>query len=113
MGDLFSSSVVAAPVVPLAEARFDTWRRRKQRRVDNEGSTSKVLLVPCQQVRCHENLNKSIKICVCIVRDGVQMVLPVSSQQTRLQFCGCLKIELKLLSGNWKVPTRVCDEHVP
>ena len=55
----------------------------------------------------------SIKICVCIVRDGVQMVLPVSSQQTRLQFCGCLKIEPKLLSGNWKVPTPVCDEHVP
>ena len=33
----------------------------------------------CQQVRCHENLNISISMCVCIVRDGVQMVLPVGS----------------------------------
>ena len=64
-----------------------------------------MLAVSYQQVRCHKNENMSTNICVCVDRDGVQMVLPVSSQQTRLQFCGCLKTELKLLSGNWRVPT--------
>ena len=55
----------------------------------------------------------SSKMCVCVDRDGVQMVLPVSSQQTRLQFCGCLETEPKLLSGNWRMPTPVGDGHVP
>ena len=64
-----------------------------------------MLAVSYQQVFCHKNENMSTNICVCVDRDGVQMVLPVSSQQTRLQFCGCLKTELKLLSGNWRVPT--------
>ena len=72
-----------------------------------------MLAVPCQQVRCHKNVNMSSQICVCVDRVSVQMVLPGSSQQTRLQFCGCLKTEPKLLSGNWRVPTPVCDGHVP
>ena len=55
----------------------------------------------------------SNKMCVCVDRVNVQMVLPVSSQQTRLQFCGCLETEPKLLSGNWRMPTPVGDGHVP
>ena len=37
--------------------------------------------VPCYAVRCHEHMNTSIKMCVCIVRDGVQMMLPVGSRK--------------------------------
>ena len=69
-------------------------------------SSCQVLFVSCQQVRCHKNVNMSSKLYVCVDRDG-------SSQQTRLQFCGCLITESKLLSGNWRVPTPVCDERVP
>ena len=76
-------------------------------------SSCQVLFVSYQQVRCHKNVNMSTKICVCVDRDVVQMVSPVSSQQTRLQFCGCLKTEPKLLSGNWRVPTPVRDGRVP
>ena len=35
----------------------------------------------------------SIKMCVCIVRDGVQMVLPVGSHTKCLQVWVCLNIE--------------------
>ena len=119
--DLFSSSNVAATATTIKEhilvgrqmhdpTRGDVARTRRS---DNDWSTCKVLFVSCPQVRCHENLNMSNKMCVCFVRDVVQTVLPVSSQQTRLQFCGYLKIEPKLLSGNWRVPTPVCDGHVP
>ena len=111
--DLFSSSVVAASATTIEEhvlvrrqmhdpTRGDVARTR---RVDNEGSTCKVLFVPCQQVRCQVDQDMSNKMCVCVVRDAVQTVLPVCSQQTRLQFCGCLKTEPKLLNGNWRVPT--------
>ena len=85
----------------------------RTRRSDKERSSCKVFFVSYQQVRCHKNENMSTKICVCVDRVSVQMVLPVSSQQTRLQFCGYLKTEPKLLSGNWRVPTPVRDEHVP
>ena len=119
--DLFSSSVVAASATTIEEhvlvhqqmpdpTRGDVARTRRS---DNEWSTCKVFFVSCPQVRCHENLNMSKKMCVCVVRDAVQTALPVSSQQTRLQFCGYLKTEPKLLSGNWRVPTPVCDGHVP
>ena len=85
----------------------------RTRRSDKERSSCKAFFVSCPQVRCHENLNMSNKMCVCVDRDGVQTVLPVCSQQTRLQFCGCLKTEPKLLSGNRRVHTPVCDERVP
>ena len=85
--DLFPSSVVAARETTLEEhflvhdqmhdpTRGDVARIRLS---DKEKSKCKVLLVSCQQVRSHEMLNMSIQMCVCVVRDGVQMVLPVSS----------------------------------
>ena len=54
----------------------------KRRISDNEGSQSKMWAVPCYAVRCHEHMNTSIKMCVCIVRVGVQMVLPVGSEKS-------------------------------
>ena len=56
-----------------------------------------MLLVSCHEVRCREDLNMSIKICVCVDRDGVQMILPVALQKTCLQLWVCLKIELKTI----------------
>ena len=86
--DLFPSTIVAAPATTIEEHVFvhqqmhDPTRDDvvRTRRSDKEKSICKALFVPCQQVRCHENLNMSIKMCVCIVRDGVQMVLAVGSQ---------------------------------
>ena len=74
VGDLFSSSVVAAPATTIEEhvlvrqqmqdpTRGDVARKRRS---DNG-----------QRAKCFSCLVKSA-ICVCIVRDGVQMVLPVS-----------------------------------
>ena len=114
--DLFSSSVVAASATTLVHQQMHDPTRgdvARTRRSDKERSSCQVLFVSYQQVRRHKNVNMSAKICVCVDRDGVQMVLPVSSQQTRLQFCGCLKTEPKLLSGSWRMPTPVCDGHVP
>ena len=57
--------------------------------------------VACYAVRCHEHMNTSIKMCVCIVRDGVQMILPVGSHAKCLQVWVCLNIgptTIKLLS---------------
>ena len=119
--DLFSSSVVAASATTIEEhvlvhqqmhdpTRGDVARTRRS---DKERSSCQVLFVSCPQVRCHENLNMSNKMCVCVVRHAVQTVLPVCSQQTRVQFCGCLKTEPKLLNGIWRVPTPVCDGHFP
>ena len=113
--DLFPSSVAAAPATAIEEhvlvrqQMHDPTRGdvAKTRRSDKERSSCQVLFVSYQQVRCHKNVNMSIKICVCVDRDGVQMVLLVSSKQTRLQFCGCLKTEPKRLSGNWRVPTPI------
>ena len=82
----------------------------KRRRVDNEGSTCKVLFVSCQQVRCHEMLDMSIKMYVISGHDGVQMILPVGSQWTRLQVWVCLNIERTTIE--LEVSTPLCDEHV-
>ena len=49
----------------------------RTRRSDNERSSCQVLFVSYQQVRCHKNVNMSTKICVCVDRVSVQMVLPV------------------------------------
>ena len=71
------------------------------RRSDKEISICKALFVFCQQVRCHENLNMSINKCVCSVRDGVQMILPVGSHAKCLRVWVCLNIgptTVKLLS---------------
>ena len=72
-----------------------------------------MLVVSGHEVRCREDLNMSIKMCVCVVRDGVQMILPIGSQNTCLQLWVCLKVEPILLSGKWKLSTPLCDEHVP
>ena len=33
------------------------------------------MLVSCHEVRCREDLNMTINMCVCVDRDGVQMIL--------------------------------------
>ena len=71
-----------------------------------------MLVVSCHEVRCREDLNMSIKMSVCVVRDDVQMTLPVGSQKTCLQLWVCLQIETILLSGKWKLSTPLCDENV-
>ena len=70
--------------------------------------------VPCYAVRCLEHVHTSIKMCVCIGRDGVQMVLPVGSQkETCLQLGVCLKVVPTLLGLSCEVSPPLCDEHVP
>ena len=91
--DLFPSSGVAAQTATLGYNFSFHWKRysptrddtgvSKRRTSDNEGSQSKMWAVPCYAVRCLEHVHTSIKMCVCIGRDGVQMVLPVGSQKEK------------------------------
>ena len=62
---------------PSANARSERGDVARTRRSDNERSSCQVLFVSYQQVRCHKNVNMSTKICVCVDRVSVQMVLPV------------------------------------
>ena len=63
--------------------------------------------VPCYAVRCHEHKITSIKMSVCIVRDGVSMVLPLGSQKENVF------TPMGLLRLNCELSTPLCDEHVP
>ena len=47
-----------------------------------------MLVVSGHEVRCREDLNMSIKMSMCVVRDGVQMILPVGSQKNMFTTLG-------------------------
>ena len=88
-------------IVSLAEARFDTWRHR--RRKDKENRQLRIKMQNAGRDLARGALlsgpeHVHLGVCVCIVRDGLQMMLPLGLQYTCLQLWVCLKIETKLLS---------------
>ena len=62
-----------------------------------------MLVVSGHEVRCREDLNMSNKMCVCVVREGVQMILPVGSQKNMFTTLGLPENQTDTVE--WEVET--------
>ena len=102
--DLLPSSVVEAPTATVG---YNFTLHRKRYSPTLASQREEYPTTKGQRAKCFSCLYNR---CVCIVRDGVQMVLPVGSHTKCLQVWVCLNIGPTTIE--FEVSTLLCDEHV-